>query len=108
MMVRHLRKKHVVQEADRNRGPERQIVFAFVKLLRVQLRPIVQNALLVIRKGEHLHLDIEPPSGLIAGLNVENRELVVLGFLEIERVQKLNFLDFLPGWRRQDAVQHVD
>jgi ribosomal protein L18 len=35
MMVRHFGKHHMIQEADRNRRPQRQVVFSFVKLSRM-------------------------------------------------------------------------
>jgi hypothetical protein len=46
----------------------------FVELLLVQLGPVIEDTLLVIAKGEHLHLDVELPAGLISRLDASKKE----------------------------------
>ena len=48
VIIRRLWKEHMVQEADRNRRLEFQVILSFAELLLVQPGAIVQDALLVI------------------------------------------------------------
>jgi len=89
----------VVQEADGNRRLQLEVVLSFVELLLVEPDSVVQDALLEIARSEHLHLHVELPAGLIARLDVQNRQLVVECFLRIERIEQLEFPNFAAGGR---------
>jgi hypothetical protein len=56
--------------------------------------------------GEHLHFDVELSPGLIAGLDIQDRQLVVQGRFRIERIEKLDFREcgaLEPAARRYPA-----
>ena len=72
VIARRLRKEHMVQEADRNRRLQLQVILTFVKLLLVQSGAVVEDALFVIAKGKHLHFHIELPARLVACLDVKD------------------------------------
>jgi hypothetical protein len=47
-------------------------------------------------------------SGLIAGLDIQNGELIVEGFLGVEGIQELEVLDATAWTTVQDVVEQVD
>ena len=49
--------------------------------------------------SQHLHFHVEQPAGLVAGLDVQDGELVLSGFLEIEGIEQLDVLDSVAGAR---------
>ncbi len=108
MVVRHLGKEDVVQKADRDRRLEPQVIFAFMQLSLVELAAVVQDALFVVAIGQHLHLDIELPAGLIACIEVQDGQLVVERLLGIKRIEQLELQDVKAGGRIQDTVHDAD
>src|SRR5205807_9274804 len=93
VIIRHLREQHMVQKADRDRRLQLQVVLAFVELELVQLGAVIEDAFLVITKSEDLHFDVELPAGLVAGLDVQDRQLVVKGLLGIKGIQQFDVPD---------------
>jgi hypothetical protein len=90
----------MVQKADRNRRFQREVIFAFMKLLLMQPGRVVQDSLFVIGVGEHLHFDVELSSGLIAGFDIQDRQFVVQGRFRVEGIEKLDFANVVglePG-----------
>jgi hypothetical protein len=61
-----------------------------------------------MRKGEHLHLDVELAAGLIASLDVQDGQLIVEGLLGVEGIEQVEGLKAVGGRRVQDTIQHVD
>ena len=57
---------------------------------------------------EHLHLDVELPAALIAGLDVQDRQLVVQRLLGIEGIEQVDVANVVAGGRLQDLVDHID
>ena len=55
-MLRYLREKHVVQKADGDGRLQLEVILTFMQLLLVQLAAVIQDALLVVGKSQHLHL----------------------------------------------------
>src|SRR5262249_22748997 len=108
VMVRRLGKEHMVQETDRYGRLELEVVLAFVELLLMKPAGVVENPLLIISKSQHLHFNIEMPAGLVAGLDVQDGQLVIQGFLGIERIEQLQVLDAVCERRHEHAVQEAD
>ncbi len=98
----------MIQETDRDRRLQLQIFLALVQLLLMQAGRVVQDAFFVIRKREHLHLDVEEAPRLIAGFDVEDRQLVVECFFEVKGVEQLDIPDLVARLRTQDAVQDIN
>ena len=76
------------EEADRVGRSEVAEVLPRGELARIELRPVVQQPGDEGRVQEHLHFDIEPPAPVVAGLDVQDRELVVGDRLLVERVEQ--------------------
>ncbi len=100
------RAQDMVEKADGDGRLDDQIIAAFLKLLLVQLRPVVQDSLFVIAMREHLHFDVELPAALVAGLDVQDRNVERL--LRVERIHQLDVPKPLVGDGIENAVDDVD
>jgi hypothetical protein len=108
VVVGHVGEPHVVQEADRDGWLELHVILALVKLLLVQPAGVVQDALVVGGRRYDLHLDVELSPRLVAGLDVEDRQLVVHDFLGVERIEQLELFDPMSRGTSEYAVQQID
>jgi hypothetical protein len=79
-----------------------------MELLSVKLSPVVNDPLVKVGARQNLHFDVELAPILIARLDVEDAELVVVVLLGIEWVEKLNFGDAMTGRKFQDGFEEKD
>ena len=97
-----------IDEADRNRRPQDAVRIGFLHLLLVKNRGIVDDALVVIPLGEHLHLDIELPTRFVASFDIEDRELVLGRFFRVEGIQDFEMFDLQARCWLENRVDQID
>ena len=105
MMKLRRRKKHSVHETDGDRRLQTAIVISLVKLRLVKLRPVIENALRIRLRGRHLHFDVIQAPVPVAGLDVQNRKLVVQQVFFVKWVQDLHIDDLLRKVGAEDGVE---
>ena len=98
----------MVQEADRDCRPQLLVVVAFAKLLLKRAGRVVDDPTGERRLAENPHFNIEQPATLIACPHIDNRQLVVVRRLRVERIEDLDILDPCTLWPLQNAVEHID
>ena len=91
--VGRLGKQHAVDETDRNRWPQLDIIFSFAQLLAVQHSPIVQDTGREDVRRTHLHFNIILPAEGIASLDVQDRPFSVECFFFVEGIENLKIND---------------
>jgi hypothetical protein len=90
---RHLGEQRRVHQADAQRGSQPLVVLALLELALVQPGPVVGHPLAEVAAGQELHLDVELPAALVAGLDVQDGQLVVQMVLVVEGVEQLQVHD---------------
>ena len=91
----HLRKQGRIDETNHDDRPQPRVLLTLTDLLRVMLSSVIQQPLGKRSVSEELHLDQVFASSLVAGLDVENRKLVILGIPVTERIEQFDLPNLL-------------
>jgi hypothetical protein len=82
--------------------------FTFTQLLLVELGQIDDDPLRVGGIRQHLHFDVELSVGGVAGLDVQDTQLIVERFLVVERIENFDGRHDPCRRKREDGVEQVD
>ena len=98
----------MVEETDRIGGSQVAIRFAFMQLLLVELGQVEDDPLRVGGIRQHLHFDVELSAGGVAGLDVQDTQLIVERFLVVERIQNFDGGHDTCRRKSEHRVEQVD
>ncbi len=96
----------LVEQANRNCGPQIRVTLARLQLIDVHRAGVVDQPLQQPGKNRNLHLDVQPPARRIASPDVQHDKLVVREFLVAERIENLDVDDRIG--ELENGVEQTD